>query len=86
MAEEFFELHEALQEGDIEHIAKELADLLYVVYGTADEYGIPMDTVFAQVHVSNMSKLVDGAIRHDGKIFKGPSYKPVDLSWLKGSV
>ena len=86
LREEYAELLEAMFVGDIESIAKELADLLYVIYGTADEYGIPMDTVFAQVHTSNMSKLVDGAIRHDGKVFKGPNYKPVDLSWLKKSV
>ena len=41
--EEFAELREALRQQDIEAIAKELADLLYVVYGTAvvmwDRYG-----------------------------------------------
>jgi predicted HAD superfamily Cof-like phosphohydrolase len=84
--EEWEELLEALYEQDVEHIAKELADLLYVVYGTADEYGIPMDTVFAKVHISNMSKLNDGAFRHDGKYVKGPSYKPPDLSFLRESV
>lgn len=33
--EEFDELREALAQQDLEAIAKELADLLYVVYGTA---------------------------------------------------
>lgn len=63
-------------------LAKELADLLYVVYGTADVYGIPIDDVFREVHESNMSKLDDnGEVlrREDGKVLKGPNYRPPNL-------
>lgn len=70
---------------NIQNLAKELADLLYVVYGTAATAGIPIDKVFDQVHASNMSKLTaDGQVlrREDGKILKSDQYKPVDLSWL----
>lgn len=59
-------------------LAKELADLLYVVYGTAATYGIDADVVFNRVHESNMSKLgEDGKpiYRNDGKVLKGPNYK-----------
>lgn len=65
-------------------IAKELADLLYVVYGTADAFGIDIDRVFAEVHRSNMSKLVDGKPlkREDGKVLKGPNYKPPNLDFV----
>lgn len=42
--EEFAELKEAHDEGDILHIAKECADLVYVIYGAALEFG---DTDFA---------------------------------------
>jgi len=80
MEEEYTELVEAMAEGNVEHVAKELADLLYVVYGTADEYGIPMDKVFAEVHRSNMTKLIDGFFRADGKYQKGPSYEPANLA------
>ena len=75
------ELHPAI---DKEQVAKELADLLYVVYGAADTFGIPIDEVFTEVHKSNMSKLVDGKplLRHDGKIMKGPNYKPPQLDWI----
>ncbi|HEY7534002.1 MAG TPA: nucleoside triphosphate pyrophosphohydrolase family protein, partial [Nitrospiraceae bacterium] len=38
--EEFDELKEALGHGDLVSISKELADLLYVVYGTAVSCGI----------------------------------------------
>lgn len=70
---------------DISKLAKELADLLYVVYGTADVYGIPMDDVFREVHESNMSKLDDnGKVlrRDDGKVLKGPNYRPPDIAKL----
>ena len=63
-------------------VAKELADLLYVVYGTAAAFGIDIDTVFNIVHASNMSKLdEDGkpVYREDGKVLKGPNYKEANL-------
>lgn len=65
-------------------LAKELADLLYVTYGTADAFGIDIDRVFEEVHRSNMSKLVDGKPlkREDGKILKGPNYTPPNLSFI----
>jgi len=64
-------------------LAKEMADLLYVVYGTAVTYGIDLDAVFAEVHRSNMSKLTaDGKVlrREDGKVLKSDQYRPADLS------
>src|SRR5574341_178351 len=73
--EEFEELKEALAQGDLESISKEMADLLYVVYGTAVSYGIDMDPVFREVHRSNMSK-VGGYKREDGKWVKPASYSP----------
>lgn len=60
-------------------VAKELADLLVVVYGTADVFGIPLDAVFDEVMKSNMSKLEGMELREDGKILKGPNYQPPDL-------
>ena len=76
--EEFAELREALTQRDIEAIAKELADLLYVVYGTAVSCGIEMAPVFQEVHRSNMSK-VGGHKRADGKWIK-PSTIPRRVS------
>jgi len=65
-------------------LTKELADILYVVYGTAITFGLPLDTVFNRVHASNMSKLVDGKplYREDGKVLKGPNYQPPKLDDL----
>jgi predicted HAD superfamily Cof-like phosphohydrolase len=76
--EEFTELREALSQQDIEAVAKELADLLYVVYGTAVSCGIDMAPVFREVHRSNMSK-VGGHKRADGKWIKPPDYSPARL-------
>lgn len=84
--EVLFELEE-LRDGEdrLTELAKELADLLYVTYGCALEFGIDLDAVFAKVHASNMSKLgEDGQAvrRDDGKILKGPNYRPVDYDTL----
>jgi len=81
--EELNEVEEAMLENEPVNIAKELTDLLYVVYGTAAAYGIEIDECFDAVHKSNMSKLnADGkpSYREDGKILKGDLYKPADLT------
>jgi predicted HAD superfamily Cof-like phosphohydrolase len=80
--EEFWELKQAFSEGDVVAYADAVADLLYVVYGTADEAGIDVDAVFAEVHRSNMSKVgADGKVlrREDGKILKPDTYSPPDV-------
>ncbi|MEC4688424.1 MAG: hypothetical protein VST64_08985, partial [Nitrospirota bacterium] len=59
-------------------VAKELADLLYVVYGAAVSCGIDMEPVFQEVHRSNMSKL-GGYKRADGKWVKPPTYSPASI-------
>lgn len=56
ITEEVNELFYAMEESSLSDIAKELADLLYVVYGTAVSYGIDMEPVSAEVHRSNMTK------------------------------
>lgn len=77
--EEFDELKEALGQENLAAIAKEMADLLYVVYGTAVSYGIDMEPVFQEVHRSNLSK-VGGYKRADGKWVKPPTYSPACLT------
>tara|TARA_Y100001963_G_scaffold105477_1_gene145643 strand:- start:152 stop:532 length:381 start_codon:yes stop_codon:yes gene_type:complete len=64
---------------------KELADLVYVCYQYAENQGWFLDEALDRVHKSNMSKLgEDGKpiYREDGKVLKGPGYKPPDLSDL----
>jgi len=80
IVEELSELIEALDTGDIVKTADAIADLLYVVFGTAIAAGIPIDRVFSEVHASNMTKV--GGHYEGGKYIKPSTYKPVDLSWL----
>ena len=67
-----------------EHVAKELADLQYVVSQMALYLNINLEDAFSRVHESNMSKLVDGKplFRQDGKILKGPNYLPPNMSGI----
>ena len=68
-----------------EECLKELADLVYVCYQYAENMGWFLDEALNRVHESNMSKLdEDGKpiYREDGKVLKGPNYKPPDLSDL----
>jgi len=83
--EEVSEAIVALWDEGKKNFAKELADILYVVYGAAATYGIPIDEVFNRVHESNMSKLdEDGKpiYRDDGKVLKGPGYEPPSMEGL----
>ena len=68
-----------------EEALKELADLVYVCYQYAENMNWFLDEAMNRVHESNMSKLgEDGKpiYRDDGKVLKGPNYKPPDLSDL----
>lgn len=93
--EEVAELLEAMALGYIHEIAKELADLLYVVYGTAISYGLDMEPISAEVHRSNMTKFgkpgeyeatcdETGKSMKDagGKTLKPSCYEPPDLSFI----
>lgn len=81
LEEEFNEYQKGEYNNDLENIAKELADIIYIVCGTAVSYGIPLDKVFNAVHESNMAKLVDGKPirREDGKILKPEGWMPPDI-------
>lgn len=81
--EEVGELREAGGSGDLVGVADALADIVYVAYGTACVYGIDLDAVLDEVHASNMTKLgADGepVRRADGKVLKGPHYRPPDVA------
>lgn len=85
LREEFEEYLVGEDRDDIVEIADALADIIYIACGTAVSYGIPLDRVFAEVHRSNMAKLVDGKPirRGDGKILKPEGWTPPDT---KGAV
>ena len=63
---------------------KELADILYTVFGTIITEGMQgfIEAAFNEVHKSNMSKLgADGKPfkRADGKVLKGENYQEPNL-------
>jgi predicted HAD superfamily Cof-like phosphohydrolase len=86
IGEEWTEFAEAAAAMDLnapqEEFLKEMADLIYVLLGTAVAMGMNIDEAFERVHRSNMSKLgPDGkpVVRADGKVLKGPDYRLPDL-------
>jgi NTP pyrophosphatase (non-canonical NTP hydrolase) len=74
--EELNELRGAIVERDLVGIADALADTLYVVFGTASAYGIPIADVFIEVHRSNMTKPFLGHDERGKKVQKGNYSKP----------
>ena len=82
ISEELQELVDACNANDIVEVADALTDILYVTYGAAHSFGIPIDACFKEVQRSNMSKLgEDGKpiYREDGKVMKGPNYSVPNL-------
>ncbi len=76
MRDEVEEYLKSVRSESLTDIAKELADILYVVYGTILEHGLQdeIDAIFEEVHNSNMSK-----DHHEYKMLKGPDYFPADI-------
>lgn len=64
---------------DIVAAADAIADLTYVVEGSACTLGIETLSVFGEVHRSNMEKL-NGPIREDGKQLKPEGWQPPDVA------
>ncbi|MFI2436373.1 MazG nucleotide pyrophosphohydrolase domain-containing protein [Streptomyces sp. NPDC018693] len=83
LAEEAAEVAEVSVSGPLDRLAHELADVVYVAYGTALVHGIDLDAVIAEIHRSNMTKLgPDGQVtrRADGKVLKGEHYEAPDVT------
>lgn len=83
IVEEHNEFKEAVATRDIEGVADALGDMIYILAGTALEYGIPLDRVFEAIQQSNMEK-VDPKTRkvrkrEDGKVLKPTGWQPPDI-------
>ena len=84
LQEEVTELLQAGADGTLVDVADAITDCLYIIIGTAIEYGIAdkLPQLFDEVHRSNMSKLdSDGnpIYREDGKVLKSDKYTPPNL-------
>ena len=87
LEEEVIELRVAVEAGDLVEALDALCDIQYVLDGTFLEFGLHQlkQDAMAEVHSSNMSKLgADGrpVLRKDGKVLKGPNFRPPDLASL----
>lgn len=78
LLEEFKEYLEAEMDEDPIKVADALGDMIYVIYGTALQYGIDLDRVVGEIHKSNMTKDANG----NGKAIKGDKYIPADLTFI----
>lgn len=78
--EEIKELTEAVEANDIINIADAIADAIYVLIGTALEFGIPLDRVWEEVVRTNNAKInpETGKVtkRADGKVLKPAGWVP----------
>lgn len=70
-------------------LADDIGDSIYVLCGLANSLGIPIDSVFSEIHRSNMAKAIrqsDGTYRvikrSDGKILKPDGWQPPDIRGL----
>lgn len=84
LQEEVLELHEAWSNKDIVEVADAITDCLYILFGTAIEFGLQdkLEEFFDEVHGSNMSKLDENGkpiYRNDGKVLKSEKYYKPDL-------
>lgn len=79
--EEANEYFDAIAECDLVRVADAIADMAYVVLGTAVAHGIDLQPLFDEVHRSNMTK--DAAPANEpNRPFKGPDFQQPRLAEL----
>jgi len=66
---------------NLPEVADAIADAIYVLIGTAHEFGIPLENVWDAVHASNLKK-VGGATREDGKRLKPDGWEKPDIEGI----
>lgn len=81
MAEEFSEMLQAFDQGDIDKVADGAVDTIVVILGTMISCGIDLRPIWDAVHKSNMAKK-GGPIREDGKQLKPVGWKPPNITRL----
>lgn len=81
IAEEAAEFVKALAERNEVLALDALADLLYVLLGSAVTLDLPLATAFREVHRSNMTKEKQpDDVAKDRVRSKGPNYKPANIA------
>lgn len=62
-----------------QHLARELADVVYVCFTGAWAFGIDLDAALAEIHRAAMDKVLANVRREDGKIIKPPGFVPPSM-------
>jgi len=90
--EEFIEFEDALIDYDFPEAIDALADMMYVIIGTFEAFGVDAQTIFNEVHRTNMLKLT-GAKDEHGKQLKPPNWKPprirellIEAGWVSSNA
>lgn len=80
IAEEYSELEEAYEQGDLIACADALTDSLYVLIGMFNRFGLGdrISILFDEVHRSNLSKFGAGK-DENGKVMKGENYRKPNI-------
>ena len=82
--EEFNEFKQAIKDKNMVEVADALSDILYVIFGAGQAFGINLDETFSKVHQSNMTKAckteqeaIDTVnhIKSTESRYKNPQYK-----------
>lgn len=77
--EEYREMLDARDRGDLVALADGMADVIVTVLGTSIEYGIDLRPVMDEVNRSNLAKS-GGPKREDGKVLKPDGWEPPDVA------
>ena len=81
--EELAEWLQAHADRDLTAAADAWADRAYVLFGDAVATGLPIESLFAEVHRSNMTKQY-GVRTGTGKAYRGPGYRAPDVQHVLG--
>ena len=76
--EELAEWIQAHADQDLVAAADAWADRAYVLFGDAVATGLPVESLFAEVHSANMTKQY-GVRTGTGKAYRGPGYRAPDV-------
>lgn len=74
--EEFIELMDALDAGDMAEAVDAIMDLMYVLLGTLVRWGVPCEPFFSEVHRTNMAKVAGGTFNNVRKFVKPEGWQP----------
>jgi len=79
LRQEYRELNDAIERGDLEQIFGEILDMIYVLIGTALVYGLPLHQGMIAVHNANMRKQRAMGDSNTTKPIKPPGWVPPNL-------